>query len=149
MEEPHSRFGLGLRGFGGGLFSDGERQAGGGGTLLMSYALVPERWELELGLSVLAGRESPLSPLGVFEIIGKRILERHGPWSPHLLLGPALSLNFGADFRASAGVLAGGGVTHWLDRRWGIVLEGAYRLLLGSEVESVLTLSLGINFRFM
>jgi len=142
--EAPSRWTLGVRGFGGVLFSEGDVHAGGGGGVLLAFAVLPERWEVELGLSVLATRASPL---GVFEAIGKRSFERRGNWAPHLLLGPVFSLDFGEELKPSGGLLIGGGVTHWLTARVGVVADGAYRLLIGSEIEDVLTLAAGLSFR--
>lgn len=144
--ESESRLQLGLRAFGGGLFAEGERTGGGGGAALAAFALVPERWELELGLSLVAARHRDL--LGVVEVLGKRVFARGGDWAPHLLAGPALSLDFGNHVRTSAGVVFGGGVTHWFRAHLGAVIDGAYRLLVGAEVEHVLTLALGVNIRF-
>lgn len=143
--DSFSRFSLGLRGFGGGLFSAEERSGGGGGGAVTAFAVVRERWEIELGLSAVAVAHE--DPLGVFEIIGKRLFERQGNWAPHLILGPALSIDFGHERKTSAGVVVGGGVTHWFNARWGGVLDGAYRLLIGAEVEHILTLAVGFNVR--
>lgn len=138
------RWTLGVRGFGGGVFFDEERRAGGGGSLLVAYGIVPERWEVELGLSLIGVQDGPV---GVFEVIGKRIFERQGAWAPHLMLGPAFSLDFGNGAKPSGGLLLGTGVTHWFHERVGWTGDAAYRLLIGSEVEHVLTVALGLAFR--
>lgn len=139
-----SRWTLGVRGFGGGLLSAEERRGGGGGSLLVAFGVVPERWEVELGVSLIGVRDGPV---GVFEVIGKRIFERGGQWAPHLLLGPAFSLDFGDEAKPSGGLLMGTGLTQWVGARVGWTADAAYRLLIGSEVEHVLTLALGLAFR--
>jgi hypothetical protein len=144
ISDAESRWNLGVRGLGGGLFSEDERRGGGGGSLLVAFGVVPERWEIELGLSLIGARDGPL---GVFEVVGKRIFERRGKWAPHLLLGPAFSLDFGDEAKPSGGMLLGTGVTHWFAAGIGWTGDAAYRLLIGSEVEHVLTLALGLAFR--
>jgi hypothetical protein len=139
-----SRWTLGVRGFGGVLISEGEARGGAGGSALVGLGVVPERWEVELGLSALGARGGSL---GVLEAIGKRLFERRGKWVPHLLLGPAFALHFGHELKPSGGVLIGGGVTHWMSARVGFVGDGAYRVLIGAEIEDVLTLALGLTFR--
>jgi hypothetical protein len=142
--EEESRWTLGARGLGGGVFSEEERRGGGGGTLLVAYGIVPERWEVEFGLSLIGVQDGPV---GVFEVIGKRIFERQGAWAPHLMLGPAFSLDFGNDAKPSGGFLLGTGVTHWFHERVGWTGDAAYRFLIGAEVENVLTVALGLAFR--
>lgn len=142
--EAASRWTLGLRGFGGVLISEGEARGGGGGSALVGLNVVPERWEIELGLSALG---SHTGPVGIFELAGKRLLEKRGKWAPHILLGPVFSLDFGDDLKPSGGLLVGGGVTHWLSGRVGIVGDGSYRLLIGAEIEDVLTVAVGLSFR--
>lgn len=142
--EAESRWTLGARGFVGAVYTE-EARVGGGGGVIAAYGLVPERWELEAGLSVVAARDR--AALGVFEVIGKLIIARHERWSPHLLLGPVFSLDFGDEVIASGGLVAGAGVTYWLSDRLGLVGDVAYRLLLGEEVEHIATLALGFNLR--
>lgn len=146
-EEPEldSRWSLGVRGFAGGIFSPEDKRGGGGGSLLLAFGIVPERWELELGLSVADGPGRP--PLGVFELVVKRVLERRGSWAPHILLGPLFSLDFGDELKPAGGVIAGGGVTYWLVPRIGLVADATYRLLIGDEVEHIVALAAGVTFR--
>jgi hypothetical protein len=146
--ESASRFSLGIAGFGGGLFSEEERGGGGGGSLAAAFAIVPERWEIELGLSLVKLRHG--DPLGVFEVVAKHLLERRGAWAPHVSLGPVFSLDFGRDVKSSGGLLLGTGVIYWFNARFGATGECAYRLLLssGPEAEHVLTLALGARMRF-
>lgn len=136
---------LGLNVVGGGLFSSERSVAGGGGALLAAYALVPERWELELGVSLLGAHD--VGPLAVAEVIAKRIFETEGRWAPYVLVGPLLSLDFGHELKSSGGLVAGGGVAYWFDAQIGVAAEGAYRLLIGREVEHVLSASLGLRLR--
>jgi hypothetical protein len=146
VESP-SRFTLGIGGFGGGLFSKEERRGGGGGDLSLAFGIVPERWEVELSLAVVAARD--IDPMGVFEVVGKRIFERRGAWAPHVLLGPLFSLDFGDDLKPTGGVIVGGGVCYWFNERFGAASDAAYRLLIGAgpEVEHILTLALALHIR--
>lgn len=143
--EVESRWSLGARGFGGGLFSKEERSAGGGASLLLAFGIVPERWEAELGLSIAKGRRQ--APLGVFEVVGKRVFERRGNWAPHLLLGPLFSLDFGDEVKPAGGLILGTGVTYWVLPRIGIVADASYRLLIGAEVEHIVAMAAGCTFR--
>lgn len=143
--ELDSRWSLGVRGFGGALLSKEAQIGGGGAGLTLAFGIVPEMWELELGLTLADARNRP--PLGVFELIGKRVFERRGSWAPHLLLGPLFSLDFGDELKPAGGLILGGGVTYWVVPRVGLVADASYRLLIGAEVEHILALAAGATFR--
>jgi hypothetical protein len=142
--ESQSRWSLGVRGFGGALFA-GEARVGGGGGVLVAFSIVPERWEIEAGLSLAAARDR--AALGVFEVVGKRIFEVSDQWSPHVLLGPLFSLDFGEELKPAGGLIVGPGVTYWFAPKVGFVSDVTYRLLIGAEVEHIVTLAVGFNFR--
>jgi len=139
-----SRWSLGVRGFAGALFAE-EARVGGGGGVLAAFSIVPERWEVEAGLSLAAARDR--AALGVFEVVGKRIFEVSDRWSPHVLLGPLFSLDFGAELKPAGGLIVGPGVTYWFAPGVGFVTDATYRLLIGAEVDHIVTLAVGVNFR--
>jgi hypothetical protein len=139
-----SRWSLGALGFGGALHSEHEWGGGGGGGLLVAFGIVPERWELEFGLSAIGARNGAL---GVFEVIGKRIFARHGSCQPHLSVGPALSLEIDGELAPFGGALLGAGFTNWFATRVGWTGDAVYRLLIGAETEQVFTLALGLKVR--
>jgi hypothetical protein len=134
-----------VHGFGGMSVTSGDVSAVGGPTVTFSLPIV-ERWELELGLTAIKPDHQPW--LGSLELIGKRVFEVDERWSPHVNIGPLVSAEFGDDgVDVSGGLLAGVGVDYWLTPRWALGSDVNYRLLVGSDIRNVLTISFGFSVR--
>jgi len=144
-EPAHHNLVVGLRGFGGIAVADAE-VTGAGGLGAAFAVLLPRHFELELGLSAIRPREEPW--LGSVELIARRVFERERGLSPHINLGPLLSLELeSGETSVSGGLLAGGGISHWLSSRWGLVADANYRLLLAERTRHVLSCSVGLSLR--
>lgn len=143
-EEPH-RVTLSLRAFGGVAWIDGEHRAGLGGNLLVGLPLA-DTGELELSVGMVASDKGDL--LGVAEIIFKWVFERGGSLHPHVVLGPALSLDLEDSLSVSGGLLVGGGGVYWFSPRFGWSGELGLRVLFGAESQQILTLGTGPSLRF-
>lgn len=139
-----SRFSVGVRGFGGVRAESGEVRALGGGSLLFAIGLA-RHWELEAGAAFAAIHES--SPLSVFELMGKWVVEPEEKFSPHLTLGPAASLDVDSSVAFSMGAIAGIGASYWFAPRLGWVSDLNYRILFGREVSNVVTFASGLTWK--
>lgn len=135
---------LGARGFGGILIEDeGARPVFGGGVLVG----VPIYRHIEGEASVLLASKGEGPAFFVFELIGKWVPEVEGSFSPHLTLGPLLSVDATDPVSVSGGGIAGAGATFWINDDFGIMSDLNYRLLVGSELSHAATLGLGVVLR--
>lgn len=141
--EPPRHALLGVRGIAGFVSEEGESTAGGGAGLSVGIPFAHERWEFEGVVALIKGHEL----LGVVDVGVKRSFDLHRSLSPHLALGPALSVDIGSQTRVSAGGLAGVGLNWFPGDRIGMLSDLVYRLLGGEGgLEHVLSLSVGVGF---
>jgi hypothetical protein len=139
---PKYRVVLSARGLVGSVFEDNERRLGGGAGLLVGIPVFEERWELEASGAFIKPEELP--PLGVFEVVTKRMFEPAGPIVPHVVLGPALSLDLRGAVLVKGGLVLGAGLAWFVRRGFGVAADVAYRFLAGAGgIEHVLSLSAG------
>ncbi len=142
-ETEPSRVYLGARGFGGVLFEEESAPAFGGALL----AGVPIHGPFEFEPSVALAKAGEEPPFFIIEGIVKYVFERESRLSPHLALGPLLSVDIGEASKLSVGAIAGGGAMLWATPRFGFTLDLNYRLLASRSVEQAVTLALGVAVR--
>ncbi|HSC89330.1 MAG TPA: hypothetical protein VLC09_18735 [Polyangiaceae bacterium] len=136
---------VGFRAFGGVLAAEGSSYGLLGAGFLMG---VPVWRSLELEGSVAWAGRFDSGGFVVTELMAKWVFETDGKLAPHVTLGPLLSVDIDREATFAGGLVAGGGASWWLDRRWGLVADVNYRLLAGSVVEHVVTGALGVSYRF-
>lgn len=82
------------------------------------------------------------------DLVLRMTLETHTPIQPFFGIGPVVLFDVGSESEFYVGGAVTLGVILHATRRWGFILEGAYRLVGGHAFEQQLALSMGPVFFF-
>jgi len=97
----------------------------------VAVPFVQDRWEAELSLGAIAVHDGEV--LGLLEVAVERSFAIDEPWTPRLVFGPVLSLDFSGELAVSGGLVGGAGITRWITRRFGVTFDVRLRGLFGGE----------------
>jgi len=136
---------LGIRGAVGVVSGSGPARGGGGPVAYLAVPFVHDRWEAELSLGAIAVRGGEV--LGLLEVAVERSFAVDERWTPRLVLGPVLSLDFSGELTVSGGLVGGAGITRWITRRFGITFDVRLRALFGREQLFVANGAVGVAGR--